>query len=391
MTTAPANKVPASLRAFLDVADLPSALYGRGQAKITRRLVHLILAKHANPDGTAIYPSKQTLGEECAGLTEHTLGQAIGWLEGEKLVRRLPDLHPRLGTIQYELMWPEAHLLAAGKKQAEDRDAAKREATRRRTEKWRSVKKRGERVTKTVSVTSGGRDANLSRSVTLDGDAVTLGRDAVTLDGDACDAENPAFSPSTVLLDRPIRPSPIPSTPPSANSDGGLGGVFIHNSKSTSRTSEEFEQWTSWMSDLVYEKTGARHSLTATETKHLKAIFSEAQLVILVIAFYNFCNRPKGLGGLSNVFGMFCHEWPSHLRDAERFVNDIGQWYDDVYDLLGDLHGQLFNYEDLAHRHGTTMPSMALLPRATGLLALDKSHNDTSIQENSEPVCTETV
>lgn len=209
------SRTPPSLRALLEVVSLPSSLYGQGQAKITRRLVHVMLAKHANPDGTSIHPSKQTLLEECAGLTEYTLGETIKWLGEQKLVRRLPELHPRFGTIQYELLWPDPDEVAKGKEEATDRRTSKQEATRKRTAKWRSRKKQAGTVTQTVSVTFPDGDANLQRSVTLDGDAVTLGCDAVTLDGDACDAENPAFSPSTVLLDRPQdRPtSPVQDEP----------------------------------------------------------------------------------------------------------------------------------------------------------------------------------
>jgi hypothetical protein len=378
MTTHPsASRTPHPIRAFIDVADLPSSLYGKGQARLTRRLVHLMLAKHADPDGTSIYPSQQTLAEECGGLTQYTLGQVIKWLESHNLVRRLPDLHPKRGTIQYELLWPKAPEVEAGKKQAADRLTSRREATRKRTEQWRSRKRHSQTVTQTISVTSGDSDANLQRSVTLPGDAVTLACDAVTLAGDACDAENPAFSASTVLLDRPITPSLLPSTPPSAKSDGGMAGSSLPSeTKSTRQTSREVARaLTDWMSDLLFEKTGSRFIPRDEDRRRMHEMLATNNVAMVIGAIYKFLLRPKGFCGLADPFGVFWRDFPVYVRDAEKEQVEERQSIDE---LLKCLHWEVFPYEWLASEKGRRPHSMDLFDHVLSLVAppdlLDSSH-----------------
>jgi hypothetical protein len=313
----------------------------------------LMLAKHANPDGTEIYPSQQTLAEECGGLTEYTLRRVIKWLEDHQLVRRLPDLHPKLGTIQYELLWPEAAELEKGKRQAADRLAWKREATRKRTEKWRSSKRQSQTVTQTVSVTPGLGDANLQRSVTQPCDAVTLGCDAVTQPCDACDAENPAFSPSTVLLDRPSRPSLKPSYLPPPDSDGRKVGSSAHLETQASKNTLA-GNFARWVSNTFYAITNKRYIANSVDLERMEQIVKETDIGEAALAVYCFCRRPKGVSGLFDAFGALWNEWPQHLADARQELADRS-----LDDALDEMHSDVFPYEDLAREENCTRPSVS--------------------------------
>jgi Helix-turn-helix domain len=139
---------------MFDVAAIPSTFYGTGRARHIRKLVHLILASHADPDGTSIFPSLDRLAEECGGLSVYHLQIHLRWLEEAGLIAKLTDKHPVFGTNQYELRMPSPDAIETGKQLHEARVSAKRLGTRERTARWRRrLKAKREPVTHESSVT----------------------------------------------------------------------------------------------------------------------------------------------------------------------------------------------------------------------------------------------
>jgi hypothetical protein len=187
--TAVESTTPA--RAILDVSGLPSYFYGVGHARIARKLFHICLARHANPDGTSIYPSQDTLAEECAGISNYEANKLACWLEHKapyQLAKKLNEPHPVYGTNQYVLVMPPPEVIERAKQEPTAKNHTKREQTRRRTAKWRAKQKQAREgtrqqtsvtVTQQNSVTGPMRDATIRPPVTQQfgvGDATIRGR-----------------------------------------------------------------------------------------------------------------------------------------------------------------------------------------------------------------------
>jgi hypothetical protein len=290
--TAPTKRStkPSTAKAMFDVAAIPSSFYGAGRARHIRKLVHMMLANHANPDGTSIFPSLDTLAEECGGLSTYALRQHLDWLEHKaQLIVTLPGKHPVFSTNQYELRMPPPDAIEQGKQQHQGRVAAKRRSTRERTARWRQkLKSERESVTQESSVTSRPvtqlpaiGDATLEGSVTQLPDV----GDATSRIGDI---ENRAFSASTVLIpsenNRPItviNTNPISSSANLAKPVAGDGGTLPSSMSSdqgepvSGCTDAEREAFLIAQVEILHEN-GCDNATKATKA-HLEQAWAAAQ------------------------------------------------------------------------------------------------------------------
>jgi hypothetical protein len=228
MTSKTTSNPTAAIKALQHVIDrLPAEVYGTGHARFLRRLVHIVLAKHANPDGTSIYVGQSVITKKCAGVSEYALEQAIDWLKDHGLLKQLAERHPVFLTNQYELVFPDSEVLAQAEQREQKKIQSKREKNRSKVARWRSRQKmereavtQAKKVTVTQQneVTSGDCNPTIDPSVTQHFESVTQLLSSVTQLNRVSNRENPPISPITDLpssLDRPL----TPTTTPVSNAD----------------------------------------------------------------------------------------------------------------------------------------------------------------------------
>jgi len=74
------------IRALLDTLALPAKRFGKGKARILRKLVLLAIASYADPDGTNSYPSTATIANRCL-VTDRAVQKVVEWLKRHRLLR----------------------------------------------------------------------------------------------------------------------------------------------------------------------------------------------------------------------------------------------------------------------------------------------------------------
>jgi len=338
-----------------------------------------MLAKHASPDGTSICPSIDTLAEECGGITLYYLRQILVWLEENGLIERLPDLHPKYHTVQYELRWPDPETIAAGEKSRKLAADKRREATRRRVEKHRQSKQVGD-VTQLQSVTGEQCNATEPRSVTKLCEGVTQQCNAVTQLPGVCNAENPPISCPTVPY-RPNLDRPIPSHLPFQETGGRMDGALDSENQPLRTSKDLADDIGQWMSDVVYERKVQRYVPSAEDKRRIERIIIDLDPGEVAVTFYRFCLRPLGISNLTDVFGMWWREWEQHLADA---LDDLSR--KPLPEVLSDLHDELFEWEFYLKEQNRRCPSMKCRETIFNLLGVEEA---VASADHPEPVCTQ--
>lgn len=211
------NNSAKPIRALIDaIEETPVDLYGTKRSRLLRRLVHIILAKHADANGSNAFPSISRIAYLCLA-SERATQDAINHLITVGLVRKLDGMHDTFGTRRYELVAPPADVVEREKDRRWETLKRKRETTRARVARWRSRQ-------------SAGSDLTAGESVTLTaGQSVTVTADSVACNGrlkigngkledcngglvrSVTEATVAVDRPCTVLLDRPPIPSSIPA------------------------------------------------------------------------------------------------------------------------------------------------------------------------------------
>jgi hypothetical protein len=314
-----------AIKAIADVIEnLPPEVYPKGHARFLHRLVHIVLAKHANPDGTSIYPSQLTLARECAGMSEYRLRQVLSSLEKQLLIRKLPDKHPVFGTNQYVLLFPSPEEIEAAVQSANSVTSQKKETARKRVARWRKRQKEesvtqhsGVTVTQQNRVTEDGCNATLEGDVTQQKESVTQHFLSVTQQNRVSNGENRRISTTTVLpssLDRP----PQPSIQPSAKM-GWLVG---------------------WTEHLLSKEVGHVLTAKAKQKELILALAEKHGQLTYAIGVYKLTKcRPYGLSGLHSLSGpwtIFSSEMEKYSTFEPRF-----DWQDDVTETLEEHKDRL--------------------------------------------------
>jgi hypothetical protein len=65
---------------------IPKVRFGKGKARILRKLVMLAIAKSADPDGSNAWPSRETIAHRCLVSVE-AVRKVLAWLEKHKLLK----------------------------------------------------------------------------------------------------------------------------------------------------------------------------------------------------------------------------------------------------------------------------------------------------------------
>lgn len=209
-----------AIRSLIDVIEhIPPEVYGKTKARILRRLVHIVMAKFANADGTHVYASLSTIAYLCL-VSERAVQDVVKWLVENGLLK-YQGKALFVQTNEYDLIFPTQEemrdVVASRRRYIEEQ----REKTRRRVRNWRdrqqSSQGDGAAVTE-LGVTE--------QSPTCDGDdpAVTVterlttvaeGSLAVTAELSPCNGNGSSVDrPSDRLYrdNRPTTPSASPSS-----------------------------------------------------------------------------------------------------------------------------------------------------------------------------------
>ena len=89
---------------------IPPNRFGKGKARILRKMVLLAIAANANPDGTGSWPSRETIAHRCLA-TVRAVAKAINWLVQHKLLKVESKAAPtsKYGqTNIYRIFFPKA-------------------------------------------------------------------------------------------------------------------------------------------------------------------------------------------------------------------------------------------------------------------------------------------
>jgi hypothetical protein len=92
------------------VHEIPPERFGKGKARILRKMVLLAIAANANPDGTGSWPSRETIAGRCL-VTVRAVAKAINWLVRHKLlkVESKAAATSKYGrTNIYQILFPKA-------------------------------------------------------------------------------------------------------------------------------------------------------------------------------------------------------------------------------------------------------------------------------------------
>ena len=339
-----------TLRAILDVIEkIPPSFYGQGKGRTLRRLVHIVLAKHANPDGTSIFPSQHTLCRECAGISDRGLRKVLDWLEENNLIRKRPDVHPVYATNQYELIFPTSDRLTEAEQREKDRESAERATTRSRVSSWRAkqrayraeTEQRAVTVTEQTSVTDERCNGTQRQPVTEHRDIGNGTVERVTEHRDIGNGTNAFLQPSLPSF-KPSE-STVQPTAPKTRLAGRLGSP---TSSDKDNTTANVKLFAGWMSDLIQKRTGERSVPNQREMNLLMRSIGDARPIDVIVGFYKFLARPKGVGGLGAPFAMFAQEWPYLQRDAKEAVGECRSVTELVKELDEDIDWGLYGDSD---------------------------------------------
>jgi hypothetical protein len=218
------------IRALIDaIEDTPIEMYGMKRSRHLRRLAHIVLAKHADANGTNAFPSIARLAYLCLA-SERATQDAINHLVSVGLVRRLDDSNEVFGTRCYELVALPADVVARERDRRWETLKRKREATSARVSRWRSRYRPAQDVTEEPGITvTEATVAVTDQDVTADCNACNGRLDgAVTADSDACNGKLGGYvTEATVAVYRPTdgyRPkSPSTTTPAGSGQATGDG------------------------------------------------------------------------------------------------------------------------------------------------------------------------
>jgi len=121
------------------------------------------------------------------------------------------------------------------------------------------------------------------------------------------------------------------------------------------------------MSDLLAARTDRRPVRGAADVRRIEAVLLELDPSLLAVAFYRFCNRPMGVHTLTDPFGMFWREFEQHRQDAQDKLEHDGS----VLDIIDELHGEVFEWEQAARERSKTVPSMRVYSNIRTILGLE--------------------
>jgi len=91
------------------VHKIPPERFGKGKARILRKIVLMAIAASANPDGTGAYPSRETIASRCL-VTVRAVAKVIDWLVRHELLKVESKAAPtsKYGrTNLYTILFPE--------------------------------------------------------------------------------------------------------------------------------------------------------------------------------------------------------------------------------------------------------------------------------------------
>lgn len=91
------------------VHKIPPERFGKGKARILRKIVLMAIAASANPDGTGAWPSRETIAQSCL-VTVRGVAKVIDWLVRHKLLKVESKAAPtsKYGrTNRYTILFPK--------------------------------------------------------------------------------------------------------------------------------------------------------------------------------------------------------------------------------------------------------------------------------------------
>jgi hypothetical protein len=269
---------------------IPSYHFGKGKARILRKMVLLAIAKSANADGSSAYPSRETIAHRCLVSVE-AVRRVLKWLEANGLLKietkAAPVRNKHGKTNLYTILFPDPAT----------------PATENEQQQIEVVSAPGEApATVETSISNNSQEHQQQ----LAGAPATT---EITPANESC-----YYRP----LDRPLlnRPVDRPSNRPE-NSNGWLAGRFT---------------------ELLYFKTGKSFVMSKHESVGLAELQVEHCDLDLLLGFYRFLERPKGLGGLAMPVTKFLSDEAetciTHARqDAHK--GEIYQGYKDTVKQIG--------------------------------------------------------
>jgi len=366
MTTT-TSKTPV-LRAAIDSRSLPIELFGSSRSRHQRKLVYNYLATYANPDGTSAYPSLTTIAKHC-GLSRRGLIRIVQWLEGHFLLEKQGDRSPK-NTNNYTILFSsesQARCRAAIlRDEEEQRLSGRADKTRRgrsRGGKNAAAKRRANgECTESLPASSDGDCSSHYALVTHHSHPASDSRaQMATQEHVAGDCAESHDRPSLPSLE-----SPIPSNQPS-QLEGWADGALASENPPLRTTKDLAESFARWMSDLLAARTDRRPVRGAADVRRIEAVLLELDPSLLAVAFYRFCNRPMGVHTLTDPFGMFWREFEQHRQDAQDKLEHDGS----VLDIIDELHGEVFEWEQAARERSKTVPSMRVYSNIRTILGLE--------------------
>jgi len=135
-----------------------------------------------------------------------------------------------------------------------------------------------------------------------------------------------------------------PTSQPTRN--GKDGRLDSPTSSDKANITANVKLFAGWMSDLIQKRTGERSVPNQREMTLLVRSIGEAKPIDVIVGFYKFLARPKGVGGLGAPFAMFAQEWPYLERDAKEAIEECRSVAELVKELDEDINWGLYGDSD---------------------------------------------